>query len=98
MFEHLISVCLGQFMKCRGKLSTTQFAYRKDLGTCDGRLYLSDTLQSSFERGLKTKIVHFDFSAAFEMVGHKGIQFTLCSVGVGGSVLSVLAELLSNRS
>ena len=32
------------------------------------------------------------------MVSHRGILFWLCSVGVGGSVLSVLTQFLSNRS
>ena len=39
-----------------------------------------------------------DFSAAFDRVNHQGILFKLCSVGVGGSVLYVLTQFLSNRS
>ena len=35
VFERLISVSLGRFMECSGVLPTTQFAYRKGLGTCD---------------------------------------------------------------
>ena len=38
------------------------------------------------------------FSAAFDRVNHLGILYKLCSVGVGGSVLSMLTEFLSNRS
>ena len=41
-------------------------------------------------------MVQIDFSVTFEMVNHQGILFKLCSVGVGGSVLSV-TEFLSNR-
>ena len=53
----------------------------------------------SLEMGQDTKIVQIDFSAAFDMVNHHGILFKLCSVGViGGSVLSVLIQFLSNRS
>ena len=37
VFERLVSVCLGQFMECRGVLPAIQFAYRKGLGTCDVR-------------------------------------------------------------
>ena len=43
-------------------------------------------------------MVRIDFSAAFDLVNRQGIHFKLCSVGVGGSVLSVLTQFLSNRS
>ena len=43
-------------------------------------------------------IVQIDFSVTFDRVNHQGILFKLCSVGVGGSVLSVLTQFLSNRS
>ena len=44
------------------------------------------------------KIVQIDFSAAFESVNRQGILYKLCSVGIGGSVLSILTQFLSNRS
>ena len=48
--------------------------------------------------GQEARIVQIDFSAAFDRVNHLGIFFKLCCVGVGGSVLSVLTQFLSNRS
>ena len=42
--------------------------------------------------------MQIDFSAAFDRVNHQGILFKLSSVGIGGSVLSVLTQFLSNRS
>ena len=77
---------------------TTQFAYRKSLGTCDAILCVAHTLQSALEMGQEARIVQIDFSAAFDRVTHQEILFKLCSVGVGGSVLSVLTQFLSNRS
>ena len=47
VFECLVSVCLLQSMECSGVLPTTQFAYRKGLGTCDSHLCVSHTLQSA---------------------------------------------------
>ena len=38
VFEHLVVVRLGRFMEHCGVLPTTQFAYRKGLGTCDALL------------------------------------------------------------
>ena len=42
--------------------------------------------------------MQIDFSAAFDRVNHQGILYRLCSVGIGGSVLSILTQFLSNRS
>ena len=39
-----------------------------------------------------------DFNAAFDRDNHQGILYRLCSVGIGVSVLSILAQFLSNRS
>ena len=36
------------------------------------------------------KCKYYTFSTAFDWVNHQGILYRLCSVGIGGSVLSVL--------
>ena len=77
---------------------TTQFAYRKGLGTCDAHLCDSHTLESALEGGQEDRIVQIDFSAAFDRVNHHGILYRLSSVGIGGSVLYVLTQYLSNLS
>ena len=93
-----MSVHLGQFMESSGVLPTTQFAYRKCLGTCDALLCMSHTLQSALESGQEARIMQIDFSAAFDRVYHLGILYELCFVSIGGSVLSLLTQFLSNRS
>ena len=85
-----MSVHLGRFMERGGVLPTTKFAHRKDLGTCDALLCVSHTLQSALESGQEDRIVQIDFSAAFDRINHLGILYKLCSVGIGGSVLSTL--------
>ena len=42
--------------------------------------------------------MQIDFSAAFDRVNHQGIIYRLCSMGIGGSVLSILTQFLSNPS
>ena len=98
VFERLVSVRLGRFIECSGVLPMTQFAYRKGVGTCGAFLCLSLTLQSALESGQEARIVQIDFIAAFDMVNHQGILYRLCSVDIGGSVLSILTQFLSNRS
>ena len=41
--------------------------------------------------------MQIDFSAAFERVNHRVILYRFGSVGIGGSVLSLLTQFLSNR-
>ena len=56
-------------------------------------------MKSGLENGQEARIVQqIDFSAAYDMVNHLGILYKLCSVGIGGSVLSIVTEFLSNRS
>ena len=99
VFKHLVSVRLGRFVELSGVLPTTQFADRKGMGTCDALLCVCHiTLQGVFESGQESRIVQIDFSAAFDRVNHLGNLYKLCSVGIGGSVLSILTQFLSNRS
>ena len=60
-------------MERSGVLPTTQFTYRKGLGTCDALLCVSHTLLSALESGQEARIVQIDFSAAFDRVNHLGI-------------------------
>ena len=69
--------------------------YRKGPGTCDAHLCMSHTLQSALESGKEARIVQIDVSAAFDRVNHQGILYKLCSVGIGGSVLSILTQFHS---
>ena len=93
-----MSVRLGRFMESSGVLSTTQFAYLKGLCTCDALLCVSHTLQSALESGQEARIVQIDFSSVFDRVNHQGIMYKLCSVGLGGSVLSIMTQFLLDRS
>ena len=52
----------------------------------------------ALESGQDARIVQIDFSAAFDRVNNQDILYRLCSVGIGGSVLSILTQFLSNRS
>ena len=88
-----MSVRLGRFMERSGVLPTTQFAYQICLGTCDALLCVSHTLQSTSKSGQEARIVQIDFSAAFDRANHLGILYKLCSVGIGGSVLSILTHI-----
>ena len=74
VFERLVSVRLGCFMEGRGVLPTTQFAYRKGLGTCDALLCMAHTLQNALEMGQEARLVKIDNSTAFDKVNHRGFS------------------------
>ena len=59
------------------------------------RIKDTDTVKKKLSVNQRLQI---DFSAAFDGVNHQGILNRLCSVGIGGSVLSILTQFLSNRS
>ena len=56
------------------------------------------TLQSALETGHEAWSAQMYYSAAYFRVNHQGILYEVCSVVIGGSVLSVLTKSLSNRT
>ena len=54
---------------------------------------MSYTPPSAVESGQEARIVQIDFSTAYDRVSHQGILYKLCSVGNGGSVLSILTQI-----
>ena len=46
---------------------------------------------------MESYIVQLDFSAAFDRVSHSGLLFKLKPIGVGGNVLSICTEFISNH-
>ena len=42
--------------------------------------------------------MQIDFSAAFDRVKHQIILYKLCSIGIGGPVIFISTQFLSNRS
>ena len=84
-------------MECSGVFPTPQFACKKGLGTCAALLCVSHTLQSALESGQEVRIVQIDFCAPFDRVSNQGILYRLCSVGIGYSLLSILALFLQNQ-
>ena len=69
----------------------------KGQGCTDALLTTSQHLKKSLDAGTESDIIQLDFSVAFDRVSHRGLLFKLKSIGVGGSVLSICREFLSNR-
>ena len=80
-----------------GSLPNCQFAYRSGRGSCDLLVILDQILQSSLDRGAEARVVQLDFSAAFDRVNHGGLVYKLQAAGVGGTMLNVLRQFLTDR-
>ena len=92
VFERLISLRFGRFLKRSGVLSSHQYSYRKSLGTCDALLDIVCAGQLELDRGGELALVQIDFSAAFDRVNHGGLVFKLREVRVGGMILKVFQK------
>ena len=95
--EKLIFKPLYRYLESNHLLADRHYAYRKKLGTCDALLDLTCHMQKDLDSGFETRIVQLDFSAAFDLVNHKALIFKLQNLGVGGWVLELLVNFLTDR-
>ena len=97
VYVKLVSHKLSSFCEKYGLLPAAQFAYRQGLGCTDALLPISHHRQKSLDARMESYIVQLDFSAAFDRVSHSGILFKLKSIGIGGGVLPICTNFLSDR-
>ena len=104
-----MSVHLGRFMERSGALPTTQFAYRKPwvavMHFCACPIHCKEHWRVDRRLGpcrlTSVQLLIGSTIWAFSMPRwHRECRagFYLCSVGIGGSVLFILTQFLSNRS
>ena len=95
--EKLIFKPLYKYLEANEYLPSSQYAYRKKLGTCDALLDISSLVQVNLDKGFETRIVQIDFSAAFDLVNHSALVYKLEELGIGGYLLNILKDFLHNR-
>ena len=95
--EKLIFIPLYKYLEANAYLPSSQYAYRKKLGTCDALLDISSLVQENLDKGFETRIVQIDFSAAFDLVNHRALVYKLKELGIGGNLLNILKDFLHNR-
>jgi hypothetical protein len=97
VFECLIAIRFSSYLEKEHLLSSCQFAYGKGLGTCDALLTVSHHLQVALDRGQEARLVQLDFSSAFDRVSHVCLLSKLRSIGLSGSMLSMIEQFLCGR-
>ena len=95
--ERLIFKPIYRYLESESLLIDRQYAYRKRLGTCDALLDLTCHMQENLDNGFETRIVQIDFSAAFDLVNHRALIYKLQNLGIGGWVLGLLIDFLTDR-
>ena len=98
IFERVLAKRLSLYCEKYSIISDTQFAYRKGLGTCDALLTLTHSLQTSLDLGQESRAVAIDFSSAFDIVNHKALIYKLQLHGIGGNLLHIFKDFLTNRT
>lgn len=97
LFERLLSRRLSAYCNNFGLIPRSQFGFRKGLGTCDALLTLVHDIQSSLDINHESRAIALDFSSAFDLVNHEALLYKLKSFGIGGNILNVFKDFLSNR-
>ena len=85
-------------MERSGLFPSHKYAYRKGVGTCDALLDIVCAGKRELDGGRELALVQLYFSAAFDRVSHRGLLFKLRDAGIGGSILVVLCDFLSERT
>ena len=98
VYEKIICDRLMRYVEGKHLLPDGQFAYRKGLGSCDALLSMVCNFQSSLDRGAESCAISLDFSAAFDRINHSALIYRLRLMGIGGSLLSVILNFVSNRT
>ena len=61
-------------------------------------LHLSKTWNNALDSGQPTLVIALDIAGAFDCVWHEALLSKLKAIGVGGDLLSMLANYLTGRS
>ena len=90
--DHIYSYC-----EVNNLFSKDQFGFRK-LHTVEDQLLLTyDKVSEWLDSSSVVDVVLFDFSKAFDRVSHSVLLDKLSNLGIGGRVLSWLADFLTGR-
>ena len=88
-------------MECSGLLLSHQYAYNYGVSSWNAILDIVYACHRELDSGRDARelaIVQFDFSAAFDRVNHRAFLFKLGDAGIGGPILAVLGNFLSDRT
>ena len=99
IFERLIFSSLYSYLISNKLITDKQSGFIKGDSTTNQLLAITHMIHSAFDCDIPKEVrsVYLDISKAFDKVWHEGMIFKLKQVGVGGYMLDILTDFLSNR-
>ena len=97
IFEKILFDSIYKFLLENSLISENQSGFRPGDSTINQLLAITSEIHKSFERKSEMRAVFLDISKAFDKVWHPGLLFKLKQNGIGGNLLEVINNYLSNR-
>ena len=96
VFESIIRDNLVTFLD--DKLNINQHGFIKGKSCLTNLLETFECILELFEEGAPVDLIYFDFKKAFDQVPHKRLILKLKMLGIGGKLLGVIEDFLTNRT
>lgn len=97
ILERLVHAQLSTFLSDNGLIPDTQFGYRRHHSTTDALVLAIESITKARIGNQHTGVAFVDMSKAFDKVKHQVLINDLFALGISGTVLSWLADYLSER-
>jgi len=97
IFEKIIFSKMYNYFVSNNLITRNQSGFRPNDSVTNQLLYLVDEIHSSLDVNLDVRAIFLDMSKAFDKVWHDGLLFKLKQNGIGGNLLTLLENYLSNR-
>ena len=98
VLERILYVDLYNYLTQNKLLTPANSGFKKGDGTINQLIYLIHNIYMGLENNKDVKLIFLDFSKAFDRVWHKGLIYKLERLGIGGKLLGLLKDYLSDRS
>ena len=98
ILEAVVCNSINDHLQSHNLLSRNQWGFRKNRSTEGLLLRMTETWKSALDQGLVVGVLFVDLRKAFDSVNHSILLEKLKATGISGSLLSWIANYLSNRS
>ena len=95
--EKVIFDSMYHFFTTHNLISPNQSGFRPGDSTINQLLAITNEIFKAFETYDETRAVFLDISKAFDKVWHDGLIFKLKQNGIGGDLINILHDFLSDR-
>lgn len=97
LMEKMVSTRLRWWMEDKHLFNKFQSGFRKNRGTIDQILRLSDDAHKAVHSKQYTLAVMIDLEKAFDLVWHKGLIHKMKKLGLKDNILNFVSDFLNNR-